>query len=110
VLERRVVRMDNAGTQLRQLELDDGTCVPCERLFFAIGHVPADDLAAELGCERDEEGLIVVDHAHHSSVMNIFAAGDIIPGPHLAIRAAAGGAVAALSIHKSLLEEACRLA
>lgn len=110
VHEERVVRMTTSGTQLRQLELADGRRVDCERLFFAIGHVPADDLAAELGCERDEEGLIVVDHAHHSSVRNIFAAGDIIPGPHLAIRAAAGGAVAALSIHKSLLTEACRLA
>jgi thioredoxin reductase len=33
----------------------------------------------------------------------VWAAGDIVPGPQLAIVAAAEGAVAALSIHKSLV-------
>jgi thioredoxin reductase len=103
VLEQRVLR-------LRQLELEGGMCLDCERLFFGIGHVAADDLGVQLGCERDEEGLIVIDDSHHTSVLNVFAAGDITPGPHVAIRAASGGAVAAMAIHKSLLPEMCRLA
>jgi pyruvate/2-oxoglutarate dehydrogenase complex dihydrolipoamide dehydrogenase (E3) component len=35
----------------------------------------------------------------------VYAAGDITPGAQLAIAAAAEGAVAALSIHKSLVPE-----
>jgi thioredoxin reductase len=109
VLQRRALRLSAPEGRLRQLELEDGMVLDCERLFFAIGHLPADDLGARLGCDRDHEGLIVIDEAHHTSVPNVFAAGDITPGPHLAIRAAAGGAVAAMAIHRSLLPEALRL-
>lgn len=56
----------------------------------------------QLGCERDEDGQIVVDDVGHTSVYNVWAAGDITPGPQLAIRAASAGAVAALAMHKSL--------
>jgi thioredoxin reductase len=84
------------------LELRNGFLVDCDQIFFAIGHYPADDLGVQLDCERDDEGLIVIDAHHHTSVRNVFAAGDITPGAHLAIRAAAGGATAALAIHHSL--------
>jgi thioredoxin reductase len=39
-------------------------------------------------------------------VKNVYAAGDIAPGPQMAIVAAASGAIAALAIHASLLPEA----
>jgi len=50
-----------------------------------------------------------VDKHYHTSVHNVFAAGDIVPGSQLAIAAAADGAIAALSIHKSLVPETQRL-
>ena len=40
---------------------------------------------------------------------NVYAAGDIAPGPQLAIKAAAEGATAALAMHKSLVPEARKL-
>jgi thioredoxin reductase (NADPH) len=88
---------------VRALELSSGQFLDCERIFFAIGQYPADDLGVQLGCERDDDGLILVDEHGHTTVQNVFAAGDITPGPHLAIRAAGTGAVAALAIHHSLL-------
>jgi thioredoxin reductase len=42
-------------------------------------------------------------------VVNCYAAGDIVPGPQLAIAAAADGAIAALAIHKSLVPESRKL-
>jgi pyruvate/2-oxoglutarate dehydrogenase complex dihydrolipoamide dehydrogenase (E3) component len=39
----------------------------------------------------------------------VFAAGDIVPGPQLAIAAAGDGAIAALSIHKTLVPDARKL-
>jgi len=42
-------------------------------------------------------------------VPNVFAAGDLVPGPQLAICAASDGAIAALSIHKSLVPAARKL-
>jgi thioredoxin reductase (NADPH) len=76
-----------------------------DKIFFALGQYPADDLAAQLGCERDSDGHIVVNRSFHTSVENCFAAGDIVPGPQLAIVAAGDGAIAALAIHKSLVPE-----
>jgi thioredoxin reductase len=91
------------------LELANGMQLDAERIFFAIGQYPADDLGAQLGCKRDEGGHIVVDAHGHTSVPNVYAAGDIIPGPQLAIAAAADGAIAALTIHKSLVPEEQKL-
>jgi len=95
--------------EITAIELADGMLLDCERLYFAIGQYPADDLGAQLKCKRDEFGLIVIDERNHTSVENVYAAGDIVPGPQLAIRAASDGAVAALAIHKSLLPEERRL-
>ena len=91
------------------LELANGMQLDAERIFFAIGQYPADDLGAQLGCKRDEGGHIAVDAHGHTSVPNVYAAGDIIPGPQLAIAAAADGAIAALAIHKSLVPEEQKL-
>jgi thioredoxin reductase len=109
VVEQRLVSLESDGAEVRALVLEDRTLVECERVFFAIGHYPADDLGVQLGCARDDEGLIVVDEKNRTSVRNVFAAGDITPGPHLAIAAAGGGAVAALAMHASLVPDERKL-
>jgi thioredoxin reductase len=81
----------------------------CERLYFAIGQYPADDLGAQLKCERDEFGLIKIDEHYHTSVKNVFAAGDIVGGAQLAIAAASDGAISAVSIHSSLVPDSRKL-
>jgi thioredoxin reductase (NADPH) len=103
VLADRIERIDFRAGDLRSLSFQNGNSLRCEKIFFCIGQYPADDLGAQLGCERDEDGHIVVDDRSHTSVHNVFAAGDIVPGPQLAITAAAGGTVAALAIHRSLV-------
>ncbi len=97
------------GSEIRGLDLADGMPLDCERLYFAIGQYPADDLGAQLGCKRDETGLIAIDDRNHTSVENVFAAGDVVPGPQMAIAAAAGGAIAALAIHHSLIPDSRKL-
>jgi thioredoxin reductase len=109
VIDQAVTCVKSKDGEIKCVELEDGMSLDCERLYFAIGQVPADDIGAQLGCKRDEAGLIVVDEHNHTSVRNVYAAGDIIPGPQLAIAAAAEGAVAALAIHHSLLPEERRL-
>ncbi|HEY0777892.1 MAG TPA: NAD(P)/FAD-dependent oxidoreductase [Gemmatirosa sp.] len=94
---------------LRSLHFVDGATLGVEKVFYAIGQYPADDLAAQLGCERDDNGHAIVDDAYHTSVYNVFAAGDLVPGPQLGIAAAADGAIAALAIHKSLVPEQRKL-
>jgi thioredoxin reductase len=103
VLTDKVLRVRARDGRVRCLELENGMELDAERIFFAIGQYPADDLGAQLGCTRDAGGHIVVDRHYHTSVRNVFAAGDIVPGSQLAIAAAADGAVAALAMHKSLV-------
>jgi thioredoxin reductase len=109
IVEQPLVRLESEGAEARGLVLADGSVIKCERVFFAIGHYPADDLGVQLGCKRDDEGLIVVDDKYRTSVENVFAAGDITPGPHLAIAAAGSGAIAALAMHASLVPDERRL-
>ena len=94
---------------LRSLHFADGTQLGVEKIFFSIGQYPADDLGAQLGCDRDEDGHIIVDDAYHTTCYNVFAAGDIVPGPQLGIAGAADGAIAALALHKSLVPEERKL-
>jgi thioredoxin reductase len=106
----RIRALEHVDGDVRSIEVDEAGTIECERVFFAIGHYPADDLAEQLGCERDEEGLVLVDDTYHTSAWNVFAAGDLVPGPHLAVPAAADGCIAALAMHKSLLPEALTIA
>jgi dihydrolipoamide dehydrogenase len=49
----------------------------------------------EAGIKTDERGLIVVDGALRTSLANVYAIGDIVPGPALAHKASDEGVIAA---------------
>jgi thioredoxin reductase len=109
VLESPIICVKHEGSRLRSIEFKDGLQLDVDKIFFAIGQYPADDLGAQLGLSRDEGGHLIVDDNYNTSLHNCYAAGDIVPGPQLAIAAAADGAIAALSIHKSLVPEGRKL-
>ena len=109
VIDAKVTRIDSENGEIRCVNLEGGMSLDCQRLYFAIGQYPADDLGVQLKCERDKHGHIVVDDRYRTSVLNVFAAGDITPGPQLAIAAAAEGAIAALAIHASLVPDLLKL-
>jgi thioredoxin reductase len=101
--------VDHSGSRVHSLTFESGMVLDTDKIFFAIGQYPADDLGAKLGCDRDVDGHIIVDDSYHTSVLNCYAAGDIVPGPQLAIAAASDGAIAALAMHKSLVPDARKL-
>lgn len=109
VLTQAISQVCDDGRNIHCLMLEDGMQLDADKVFFAIGQYPGNDLGTQLGCERDDEGWVLVDETGHTSVNNVYAAGDITPGPQLAITAAAKGAAAALSMHKSLVPEERKL-
>ncbi len=109
VLEAKIDKISSENREIRCMNLEGGMSLDCEQLFFAIGQYPADDLGVQLKCKRNDLGLIEIDAHYHTSVLNVFAAGDIVPGPQLAVAAAADGAIAALAIHASLVPAARKL-
>jgi thioredoxin reductase len=108
-LDQRITCVLSKDKEIRGLELQGGMSLACERLYFAIGQFPASDLGSQLGCKRDQMGRLVIDDRNHTSVKNVYAAGDIVPGPQMAIVAAASGAIAAIAIHASLVPESRKL-
>ncbi len=109
VLDGAIQCVVSEAGEIKHIDLAGGMSLDCERLYFAIAQYPADDLGAQLGCKRDEIGRLVIDDRNHTSVMNVFAAGDIAPSPQLAIAAAARGALAAMAIHSSLVPDTRKL-
>jgi thioredoxin reductase len=109
VLTDRVTTVCCEGKNIHCLLLENGMQLDTDKIFFTIGQYPADDLGAQLGCERDGEGHVIIDRHGHTSMTNVFAAGDMTPGSQLAITAAAEGATAAMAIHKSLVPEERKL-
>jgi thioredoxin reductase len=98
-----IERVVTDGPLLQALAFASGDVLAVDKLFFNVAQRPADDLAAQLGCTRDRGGHVMVSVHGATTAPSVFAAGDITPGPQLAIRAAAAGAVAAMAMHKSLL-------
>src|SRR5204863_411385 len=80
ILTEPILRVVCEGNVIHSLELRDGMHLDADKIFLAIGQFPADDagtkLSLQLGCERDDEGHVVVDTHYHTSVHNVFAAGD----------------------------------
>lgn len=109
VIQAPITCIRHSGSRVHALDFEDGMSLDTDKIFLAVAQYPADDLGAQLRCERDAGGHIIVDEGYHTSVMNCFAAGDIVPGPQLAIAAASDGAIAALAIHKSLVPESRKL-
>jgi thioredoxin reductase len=105
---RAVDRLEGPGRRLERAVLQGGS-VALDALFFHWGSDPASALGPASGCGVDDAGHLVADSALETSVPGIYAAGDIIGHPHLAISAAAGGVRAALAIHRSLLPSAFQL-
>jgi thioredoxin reductase len=105
VLTPSIVCVHPEQERIHSIELEGGMLLDCDHIFFSLSQRPADDLGAQLGCRRTRTGHIVIDEHNHTSVRHVYAAGDITPGPQLAISAAAGGAIAALAVHHSLVPE-----
>lgn len=74
--------------------------VVADYVLVTVGRRPnTDELGLEaIGIEMDDKGLIQVDEQGHSSVQNIYAIGDVVPGPALAHKASYEAKVAAAAI------------
>ncbi|HEU4478442.1 MAG TPA: NAD(P)/FAD-dependent oxidoreductase [Pyrinomonadaceae bacterium] len=94
--------------QLQRVRFSSGEALECDALFFNLGAEPVCRLHEALGCKTTKD-FLWVDKTQQTSVEGIYAAGDITPNSHLAVVAAAEGAMAAIHIHQSLLPESRRV-
>ncbi|HTX61569.1 MAG TPA: thioredoxin-disulfide reductase [Methanobacterium sp.] len=76
--------------------------LPIDGVFIAVGEIPSNQLALDLGVELDKQGYINVDKSQRTNISRIYAAGDITDGVNQWVVACSEGAIAALSAYNDL--------
>lgn len=72
-------------------------------IFVAIGYVPSNELATQLGLELDAQGYIKTDlMTMRTSMSNVYAAGDITGAPKQIVVAVSHGSIAAMTAFEDL--------
>lgn len=77
--------------------------VPCDTAIVAIGRKPNSFLPRQAGLEMDRRGSIRTDESFQTSMSGVYAAGDVVTGESLVVKAMASGREAAQRIHEFLM-------
>ncbi|MEO5914075.1 MAG: FAD-dependent oxidoreductase [Luteolibacter sp.] len=104
---RPLVELLGAPPQLETVRLEDGTCMPCQALFYSSSEMYHSRLAAKLGCDARHLGSgnrWLPDGG--SGIQGLFVAGNPFKAPDMAIIAAANGVKAAEEVDRWLSESA----
>jgi thioredoxin reductase len=102
--ERPVLRVRGDGDRVHSLELEDDTVVPVDAVFAPAMPRANHTLAADLGCDLDELGYVVVGPDQATSVERIYAVGDVTSLRQFSMtHAAAQGVTAAVSLNAAAL-------
>jgi thioredoxin reductase len=96
-----VARVEAEDGRLARIRFADGSSEDRAGLFFAPRFVPS-PLPAQLGCELDENGMLVIDEDGRTSAPGVFGAGDATVGKAAVVLAAAAGSRAAYAINAGL--------
>lgn len=99
---RRIRRLASTADQrLRAVELADGTAVPCDAMVMRPPQRQP-PLVGRLGLALDDAGYVRVSEREETSVLGIYAAGDLTTPVQGAMVAAAAGVRAAWAINHEL--------
>lgn len=109
-LERRGIEIVEAPVEgieeVADVLLADGRRLVFDGLFIAPRHVPASPVAERLGCalmEVPTGSQIRTDDEHRTSLVGVYACGDVARVPHSLSLAVADGAAAGSKVHQSLV-------
>lgn len=101
-----VIELLGDGAATRAARLADGREIPIEAVFTAPATRPTSPLAEQLGCALID-GMtgphIQVDAMQQTTIAGVFAAGDAAQPMHNATLASAGGVLAGVAAHRSLV-------
>ncbi|MBP8881077.1 MAG: NAD(P)/FAD-dependent oxidoreductase [Dermatophilaceae bacterium] len=106
-ITRLVIEPDD---QLAGLLLADGQVVACDALFVPPRFVPHDELLTGAGCDLDERGWVTADLEGRTSVLGLWAAGNVVDPRAQVITAAGAGSAVAIALNADLVAEDVDLA
>jgi thioredoxin reductase (NADPH) len=84
------------------LHFDDGSSLPADVLYAALGTRPRSGLARALNAELDAQQNLLIDAHCATSVPGLYAAGDVVSALDQLAVATGHGAIAATAIHNRL--------
>lgn len=106
-----VARLVVESDRLTGVELLDGRVVTRSAVFIRPVNVPhADGLLRRLGCDLDAAGFPAVDATGRTSIVGVWAAGNVVDPRLQVITSAGAGSVAAIAINADLVREDVELA
>lgn len=101
-----ILGSDNRVNKVAVSKNGENSAIETDGVFIFIGLLPTTGFLAESGVELDESGSIKTNIRLETSVIGVFAAGDVRSGATLQIASATGeGATAALMIREFLDEK-----
>jgi thioredoxin reductase (NADPH) len=73
-----------------------------DAVFVAIGEIPNNQLASQIGLKLDDYGYVIVDRYGRTNIPRVYAAGDVTGGVRQIVTAVGGGASAASSAFEDI--------
>ena len=108
IAEAGVNRIVVADGRMAGVRLDDGRLVRRDALFVPPRFVPNDGLLAGLGCDMGEDGWVITGPDGRTSVVGVWAAGNVANPRAQVITAAGEGSAAAIAINADMVDEEVR--
>jgi len=104
VIDGTVSHLVGEPHELAAVALTDGTLVTCDAVFVAPRPRPNDTLLLAMGCAVDPAlGFVAVDAVGHTSVVGVWAAGNVVTPTAQVITAAGNASASAIAISAWLL-------
>jgi thioredoxin reductase len=109
VVDGLVARFSVVDDRLNAVQLTDGGAIPRAAVFVRPTlHAQNDGLIGSLGLEVDQGGFVRADSTGRTSVLGVWAAGNVANPRAQVITAAGEGSAAAIAINADLVEEDVR--
>lgn len=105
IVNNKIDRLEGDGGLLKRIVFVDGSYLERSALFFTTDQYQRSNIAAQLGCQFTNKGIIKAGKFQNSSVSGVYVAGDAARDMQLVMIAAADGAKAAVIINKALQKE-----
>jgi thioredoxin reductase len=110
VVEGAIEQIVSHDDRLAGVQLGDGCVVGLDALFVPPGFVATNQLLLDAGCDVDANGWVSVDATGRTSVVGVWAAGNVVDPRAQLITAAGAGSAAAIAINADLVDDDVRTA
>jgi thioredoxin reductase len=105
IIEKPITKINHQSGKVTSIGLKDAEDFPISVIYHRASFTQKSEIAAQLGCEIDEMGLIKVNDFQQTNVKDVFAAGDNASPLRQVANAVAKGSLAGVMANRELIED-----